>query len=471
MELFNVIPSNMFSVFTSKNKEVYASSLLILRQLFKQEVMIEKEKLTSSLINSLEQQLYSIDMSEENEVDVNKIGKDALSLARFIIRKFRDTGWIEVEYENKTSFVEHITLPPYTIKLLNTLHDIVEEETREYSTYMFAIYSNLKQADLEKEEYRYTSLINAYDKTLELENELKLLYHNLRRKFNRLSVLNTVNEMLHDHFDEYQQRIINQIYLPLKTKDSITRFKGSVFAILNKWLKDKDIIDGIAKQAAKYHYEEDDFKSKQEVLMKMYHIIDKINDLEELLEKIDAKNNDYVSSTADKMKYLLNSDKSIKGKLVKIIEKLAVEHEYGGSSCLEICKDNINFMYNGYVTERSVFTRTNPTKLGDVEPVAINVFDDDVGSALGNQFILDTLNPYSTEKVYEFMEGQLFDKNDIKSTDLRIDNIQDLVMTIFAMLKGDSSRSFYKVEMFDGSVQNWEYNIPNMEFKRRKKAC
>ena len=63
------------------------------------------------------------------------------------------------------------------------------------------------------------------------------------------------------------------------------------------------------------------------------------------------------------------------------------------------------------------------------------------------------------------------DKNEIKSTDLKIDNIQDLVMTIFAMLKGDSSRSFYKVEMFDGAVQNWEYNIPNMEFKRRKKAC
>jgi hypothetical protein len=61
------------------------------------------------------------------------------------------------------------------------------------------------------------------------------------------------------------------------------------------------------------------------------------------------------------------------------------------------------------------------------------------------------------------------DSNEILSKDIKIDNMADLVMTIFAMLKGTSTRSFYKLEMFDGSVENWEYNIPNMKFERRRK--
>ena len=52
--------------------------------------------------------------------------------------------------------------------------------------------------------------------------------------------------------------------------------------------------------------------------------------------------------------------------------------------------------------------------------------------------------------------------------ELDINNMQDLVMTIFAMLKGDSLRSFYRVKLFDDYVTNWEYSIPNMKFVRRK---
>lgn len=469
MELFNVIPSNMFSVFTSSNKEVYASSLLVLRQLFKDEMMIEREKLATSLVSTLEEKLLTIDMSEENEVDINKIGKDAMSLARFIIRKFRETGWIEVEYEKKNSFVEFITLPPYSIKLINTMHDICEEEMRQYSTYMYSIYSNLRQADVERADYRYTALLNAYDKTLELEDELKTLYHGLRRKYNRLAALNTVNDMLRDHFDEYQSRIIENIYLPLKTKDSITRFKGSVFNILLKWMKDSSIISDMVGQCETYNRIDDENEAKRIILSQIYSIIDKINELEALLDRIDEKNNDYVSATADKMKYLLNSDKSIKGKMVKIFEKLAVENEYGGSSCLEISKDVLSLISNGYITDSSCFARSNPPKVEEMEPVAINIFDDFDSSSLANQFLLDTANPYSHENVLEFVNKQMGNENEILSKDIKIDNMGDLVMTIFAMLKGTSTRSFYKLELFDGSVENWQYNIPNMKFERRRK--
>ena len=84
-----------------------------------------------------------------------------------------------------------------------------------------------------------------------------------------------------------------------------------------------------------------------------------------------------------------------------------------------------------------------------MEPVAINTFDDFDSSSLANQFLLDTANPYSHENILEFVSKQMGDNNEILSKDIKIDNMADLVMTIFAMLKGTSTRSFYKLEMFD----------------------
>ena len=250
MGLFEVLPANLFSVFNSKNKNVYVSALFLLRQSFKQELVIEKEKLIQQLSSVLANELMEIDIEEEESFnDGKKLSRDAMSLSRFMVKRLIETGWIEIEYGVDTSFKEYIALAPYSIKIINTLFAIFKEDEQGYNTHMYAIYSNLIQADTDRRDFMYTALLNAYDRTNELENDLKSLYHNIRRKYNKLSFLNSVNEVLVDHFDNYQKRIITQIYMPLKTKDSLNRFKGSIVEILLKWLRRNDAIQDLEKQA------------------------------------------------------------------------------------------------------------------------------------------------------------------------------------------------------------------------------
>ena len=105
MCLFEVLPSNLFSVFNSKNKDIYVSSLFLLRQAFKQELVIEKEKLVQQLSSVLSNELMSIDIEEEEAFnDGKKLSRDALSLSRFMIKRLCETGWIEIEYGVDTSF-------------------------------------------------------------------------------------------------------------------------------------------------------------------------------------------------------------------------------------------------------------------------------------------------------------------------------------------------------------------------------
>jgi hypothetical protein len=180
MNLFEAIPANLFSIFNSKNREIYVNTLFALRQSFKQELSIEKENLIHQLATSLHQDLLNLDIEEAEEVnDGKKLSKDALSLSRFLIKRLAETGWIEFEYGVDTSFKEYITLSPYSIKIINTLYAIALEDEQGYNTYMYSIYSNLVQADSERKDFMYAALLNAYDRTQELENELKTLNENI----------------------------------------------------------------------------------------------------------------------------------------------------------------------------------------------------------------------------------------------------------------------------------------------------
>ena len=128
MNLFEAIPANLFSIFNSKNREIYVNTLFALRQSFKQELSIEKENLIHQLANTLHQDLLNLDLEDDEELNGKKIGRDALTLARFIVKRLAETGWIEFEYGVDTSFKEYITLSPYSIKIINTLYAIALEQ-------------------------------------------------------------------------------------------------------------------------------------------------------------------------------------------------------------------------------------------------------------------------------------------------------------------------------------------------------
>ena len=472
MGLFEILPANLFSVFGSKNKDIYVSSLFLLRQAFKQELVIEKEKLTQQLSSILSNELMNIDVDEEEQFnDGKKLNRDALSLSRFIIKRLCETGWIEIEYGVDTSFKEYIALAPYSIKIINTLYAIFKEDEQGYNTHMYAIYSNLFQADTDRKDFMYTALLNAYDRTNELENDLKSLYHSIRRKYNKLSFLNSVNEVLVDHFDNYQKRIINQIYMPLKTKDSLNRFKGSIVQILLKWLRHNESIQEIEKQAFNFQRFNSLDEAREDVITKIYFIVDKLNELEEMVDRIDDKNTNYVSATTEKMKALLNNDKSIKAKMSKLMDKLAdslVDDKQ--DELLENFYDHLPINITSYLSESSLFVRSYTSPMLSSEPLELDDSSYDYIDDVANSFIENMNNTYSHKNVIEYVENKVLNnKNELDSAHLKINSDEDLILTIHSMLKGWDKNIFYKIDLHEGNVGTSGYNIPKMTYLRRRK--
>ena len=294
-------------------------TLFAIRELFNRESLIEKDVLVTKLVSVLEKDFINrFDTDEEEEIK-NKTYKDTRYTISFILRKLEDCGWIEQEYSQLSGFKENIVLPPYSIRIIDVLYEITKESEIVFSAHIYSVYANLVNSDMNSPEYRYSALSNALVSFDELTRTLKILAHDLRRRHKLVGILTTSNEILAEHFDDYTKNILEQIYLPLKTQDSIQRFKGSILDILYRWMRSPSTIEGIAKSA----YEKNRFKDYHEAETYIVDLIitltDNLNEIEQLVEEIDVRHNTYVGAVSEKLKSLIYSNQSAKKKLTAIL--------------------------------------------------------------------------------------------------------------------------------------------------------
>ncbi len=184
MQLFSRLPDRFFSILTSTKKELYVQALFVLRQAFRTELVIRREELTAMIMDSLEADIINADFSEEaseigeSGTGVQMEGGGLSAKAHLLVRRLKETGWIEMEYERGT-FDENVTIPDYAIMVMNLLYDLSQERVHEYNSYVYATYASLSNAS-QNPDYLYQALQTAWQNTVHLVDELKSLFNNIR---------------------------------------------------------------------------------------------------------------------------------------------------------------------------------------------------------------------------------------------------------------------------------------------------
>jgi hypothetical protein len=468
MNLFEVLPWSMFSVLTSKNRALYVEALFVLRKAFKQEMTIGKSDLVSMLIANLSEMMVDIDFSEDNDdtADETKEGVGLSASAHFILRHLKNTGWIETEYQSD-SFTESVTLPDYTVKIINLLYSLTDESTREYNSYVYSTYSNLKTADQEQNNY-LNALTNAYDKTVQLVDELKTLHGNIRRFHQKLSDISTANEVLKSHFDDYRNQVIEQFYHPIKTFDSVPRFRAPILDILGRWLTSADIQDQLCEQAVLQHKYLTKQDAVEDLIMKIGYIMDIYeHHLDEMLDEIDHKNTAYTRASTEKMQYLLKSDRSIKGKVVEILKQVAVSRGHRRSALVERMSGIVKVSRQGYIDERSLYARTARERRGEGTALEIVPGEEGAEQEALEDFMERASKLYSHERVMGFMRDAMSGTDVLTSQEIPLPDDESFIMLLLASIKGGGKNVFYNIEFTPEYIQNNGYRVPGMLFIRK----
>ncbi|MCK4260280.1 MAG: hypothetical protein KAX49_14990 [Halanaerobiales bacterium] len=461
MNLFEKIPQNLFSILASKNKEIYVHALFTLRKAYKQNMILKKDEFISILIYNLEDLLMDLD-----EEDIPE-DQNLSSMAHFLIRRLESTGWIDKDYIPGT-FDEHVIVPGYSLKIINTLYDLVNISEREYNGYVYTTYSALKTADSERNEYMYSTLKTAYENTNNLIDELKGLSNEIKNYSRLLSERSQMKEILADHFDNFKQLVEDRIYYPLKTFDSVPRYKGPIMTILKAWLYDEEIMDILLDSALRMKA----FQNKEDGYLEINQMIGQIltayEKMDDLITQVDSKNTAYIRASFEKIRFLLNTDRSIKGKLIEIL-KYVQQETPRADDLLEEMKYSAQIFAQKFLDEQSLYIKGKNRVREKTKVLKMNSkVDKELFAKEFEEFQKKVQKSFSHAKIMKFMESQFKDKQEIYSSDLNLKEDDDFIMTILAVLKADEKNSFYRVDFLEGSVMVSDYTIPCLKLSRKR---
>lgn len=473
MNLFDILPIKYFSIFSGKNRSIYAESLLILYEMLENdENAINKTDYIKALKEKGKKELENLDLLEEEEdfkSDENIIIDNLSTKASFLVRRLEETGWINIAMNTET-MEETIILPVYSIFILKTFKDIISDEESPYLSLVHSTYSELKLEDEEQDDLMYITLVRCYENTKKLKVELITLSHSIRIFQSKLGKMFQTNEVLYDFFDVYKYKILDRYYHPLKTFDSVAKFKRPIITILENWLNNKEIRNKLVLLSSIANTSLPKEEIEKDIITKINYITDTYHSLNSVINHIDKENSAYTKSSTNKILYLNNNDKSIKGHLENIFKAYSksVNDPRSLSKILSKMQDSIYLYEQGYVDSESITFPILRKYNEDSSPMQIVDFDF-ANDEIMKDFLEATKNIYTDEKIYEFMENCFGDSDTLRVEDMPLTNFEAFICLIFATVKKDNKDCFYTMELVDNKkIINNHYRVPHFLFKRKE---
>jgi hypothetical protein len=459
LEFFRIVPDNFFTILTSKSKHIYLDALFVIRKAFKTGYNIKKEDLVSLLIEGLQDKILDIEVDEDDMLQTTE--RNLSSQAHSLLRKLKETHWINSEYL-PNQFDEYVILEDYARKIINVLYDISNISRIEYNGFVYQTYSVLKDAHSRKDDYVYLALLKAYENSSQLDDALKSLLNNIKQYHQILSEQIEIKDMLKGHF-EFKELISDRIIHPIKTFDSIPRFKSHILNILKEWQYDYDLKEVMVKMALKKSDFSDIDTARENIVNMIGEIIQIYTDIEYLLDEIDRKNNNYTRAWAQKVLYSLNVDKSIKGKIVEILKNVEIETEKSNMIIKQL-SGGVLFT-NQYIVDETSLSRKykRRTKEG-FKPLKVNYTETDLSEA---EFKLRVQQTYTTKKIKEFILEQLNGRKIINTEQLRLDKEDNFVKIILSVLRVDEKAMNFSIEFRDGYIYVDGYRLPDMNISMK----
>ena len=192
------------------------------------------------------------------------------------------------------------------------------------------------------------------------------------------------------------------------------------------------------------------------------------------MEEIDKAQSEYTQATTEKVIYLNNQDKSIKGKLETIFLALAKvingdedAHLYQG--IIKDVNNSIVLYQQGYMDEYSLQKPYRRNNRFDSEAMALDDFNHEVNEGL-MQSLLNIMDQYSDERILDFMDNAFKDQKEINVKDINIKDVEDYIMIILGSVKADASNCFYSLKRTDPMervLKEEKFDMPNYGYVKK----
>lgn len=454
MQLFDAIPPRLFSPLSSQKRDIYCAALFTLGDLFDNQLVISRDEVEAALQQALGDVLESADFRDEDD------GEDVRLLSgkvQFVLRRLKDTDWIEYE-SSKDSFVENLSLPYHTVAIVKTLKSLCVERKSEYNRNVYTVYAALKESR-NNPDYRLSALNEAYEKAEAFMTSLKVLFNNIKGFYQRIGQLGDVNSLLRDHFDFYVSEVSKKVIEPLRTIDSVPRFKNRIIDMLDELERDEAIFSSLVEKAVATGESADAGSAEADIRYKIHQTIEIFSTVEGTIEEIYAKNTAYIQSSIERMRYLMASDKGAKGNIDAILKRASMDESFASR-----LPGELGLVRTMLLDQSSLFDRISRRSRDEGPRQAVRRYSED--EDLKEGFLEDLRKQFSASRIDDFilskMEGEAVD-----GADIAIAAIDDFLLFVLATVRSTEEDCPFTCDFVQGEDRRGSIVVPKCTFRRR----
>ncbi len=451
--IFELIPPNFFAPLSNGDRRLNFELLNILNEKMKDDItQFPRDQVLSWLEEYLSHTNYDVKFNDDENMD-EEMEKSPHQTALYKLNYFEKCGWLSQETDNDFKVTYQMT--SFAIDQLKLLSDLIDEDQRplELTSFVYSIYSDLRDEDWN---HSVDRMENIERNISSLTTLLRGLNSRVRKFLSRL--LENPNaepsKILDALLVDYRNSVVLKGFSNLRSKDNPSKYKAEIFQSIenlkghmydmeNNYLEvkcDKQDTQENRLQASKF------FSS---VLNKVEQFFDSIDDM---INKINRKNTQYVSATHSRLSYLLNEERDLEGRINSLFKEMqATGYDE---------EDSFHLYKTGLIDETtSLFQpRQHKTKIKYQMPLKNKVFDKQLIEK--NKIRLKNHMMFSIPKIDKFILSCLKDKKSITAKEIKVEDFNQLMRLFLAEIYSTSPLVHYQIKLRDEEI-NWQGHIIN----------
>lgn len=459
-EHFLEIPDSFWSLFRSKNRQIYIEALLQINEEYQySNYYLSREICVRALGDCFAKRKVTLEQ-EETEDDFDLLEPLAFRIVNWLLR----TGWLR-RVEDYSTMTVNIVIPDYAAVFVDAFGRLAgegEDETQVYVQNVYGILFAFKNDPRSNISLLKAALVN----TRRLNKTLQDMLHNMDKFFAGLLEKKAYGDLLQEHLDGYVEEIVRKKYHILKTSDNFYLYKTDI----KRWLKEMGEDLPWLEQVCQRNQKLRGVEVHVEELTEQIDLISRgFDDIEHRIINMDKEHTRYIRATVTRLHYLLNREDNMKGLVIRLLNHLS---ETEGKEELERETERISKVMNlsqtAVLSQGSLYKKRKP-KQDFMESLAV---EEESGELSGEEVLrLNKIqNRYSRREVETFIMDRMKDgKMEVtEDTVCSEEDFEKLVLAYDSSARKDSP--FWVRGDEEGEVvDNGRFRYPKLVFERKNR--
>ena len=410
---------------------------------------MDKEVIISELENYFDNESNMEMVFEEDD----EIAKDSRSKANGILRRLKDSGWIEYEVSSASDYKIKVNLFDYAATMIESFNKIIKNDEMEYQSLVSQIHATLLNQQMYVKPYEYI-IKRITENTEEFMVGLKKLNSNIKKYIEAITNEKTAGEIVQDFF-VYHKDIGSKAYHRIKTSDNISHFRTTIIENLYNILNDNNIFQRTVLGYMEVEQVEDKEQAEDALRGQILNIISAFRNYDDIISEIDNKNSKYIASAVSRAKFLLTNTNNAEGKISKILSYLS--DEFNKDETLNLydeVEDSLFEVFNifpqGFIDSDSLYVVPISKKMCLPQGFNTTLGISAEERSLRKLALMEkNRSRFSRKNINAYVDKLLDDKKVILVSTLPLVSKRDLIRIIFISLYGKDNKSIYKTSYTD----------------------